>query len=198
VIVSGQSRPYGRQARPAAQSKVRLSSVQPAASELRYSIVWPSYDLRRKGRGLGMGDGGALITTLFRNFTTKASLVLSGPMMNSWTPARRRQAGGGRAACACWPMFTGVRQRPSKTGWVVTHFVTRADGDHVHRRADDRLALPVLSRSGGFGGGSTLPLAYDCRKRYSTLRQMAGKQASPGTVPVGWTFRRALLACIVR
>ena len=28
-------------------------------------------------------------------------------------------------ACTCWSMSAGVRQRPSKTGWVVTQFVTQ-------------------------------------------------------------------------
>ena len=38
-------------------------------------------------------------------------------------------------ACTCWSMSTGVRQRPSKTGGVVTQFVTQTDSDHV-KRAD--------------------------------------------------------------
>src|SRR5271165_2214366 len=47
-------------------------------------------------------------------------------------------------ACTCWSMSTGVRQRPSKTGWVVTQFVTQTDDDHVQRQAGDRLR--VVSR----------------------------------------------------
>jgi hypothetical protein len=36
-------------------------------------------------------------------------------------------------ACTCWPMSTGVHQRPSKTGWVVTQFVTQTGHDHLQR-----------------------------------------------------------------
>ena len=31
----------------------------------------------------------------------------------------------------CWALSTGVRQRPSKTGWVVTQFVTQLFTSHL-------------------------------------------------------------------
>ena len=34
-------------------------------------------------------------------------------------------------ACTGGSASTGVRQRPSKTGWIVTQFVTQAGDDHV-------------------------------------------------------------------
>lgn len=44
-------------------------------------------------------------------------------------------------SCTCWSLSAGVRQRPRKTGCVVTQVVTQAGGDHVRRSGGDRLGF---------------------------------------------------------
>jgi hypothetical protein len=117
-------------------------------------------------------------------------------------PLRRE----GRAACAqprsersvpagrCPLESTSVRPRPGGLFLTLSLGLTTIMCTAGHMTA---LLLPYPLDRAGSEEDPTLPLAYDCRKRYSTLGQMAGKQASPGTVPVGWTFRRAVPACIV-
>jgi hypothetical protein len=51
--------------------------------------------------------------------------------------------------------FTGVRQYPSKTGWVVTQLVTQAGGDHRCGQGGDR-----LGHIGGPGGVAGSACAY--------------------------------------
>jgi hypothetical protein len=55
-----------------------------------------------------------------------------------------RMASAG-TACTGGSLSTGVRQRPSKTGWVVTQFVTQTGGDHVRQLT---LRSPALVLSG--------------------------------------------------
>jgi hypothetical protein len=67
---------------------------------------------------------------------------------------------------------------------------------------------PVLRRPReGIRGGVAVAIVWPYYEAAFTMRTYVrasdddlerGKQASPGTVPVRWTFRRAVPACIVR